>query len=93
MNKNIFIKTCNLIANLKNECSPFFEDAWDLLRCMVDRKRKEIFTLDITDDVMDSVYDIMECKEIYDIKHKVTFYSYEDIYNYYFVYEGMSDEN
>ncbi len=96
MNQIIFREMCELIADimdLEDNAPDVHNDhlcaneAWTLLRKMVENKCKEIYInyTSITEEILDYVKDVMECGIVWDTILKQDFCSYEDIYDFFFV--------
>lgn len=98
MDQTIFREMCELIAdimdlednapdtNMDHLCA---NEAWTLLHKMVEKKCKEIYEdyTDITEKVLDYVNSVMKCGSIWDIGLNKAFDSYDDIYDFFFVYD------
>ena len=98
MDQIIFREMCELIAdimdlednapdtNMDHLCA---NEAWTLLHKMVEKKCKEIYEdyTDITEKVLDYVNGVMKCGSIWDIGLNKAFDSYNDIYDFFFVYD------
>ena len=98
MNRIIFCDMCELIAdimdlednapdtNMDHLCA---NEAWTLLRKMTEKKSKEIYEnyQSIAEEALDYVNGVMKCGSIWDIRLDKTFDSYDDIYDFFFVYD------
>ena len=95
MNRDIFCEMCELIedimdlednapdTNMDHLC---VNEAWTLLRKMIESKCKEIYENyeSVAEEVLDCVNGVMKCGSVWNTKLNEIFESYDDIYDFFF---------